>query len=147
MKTNRPNLKNVLSLSISVMILFSFTLKNSINPLQNKTFIINGNGFENIDRTSYELTSFEQNEIYTYGNFISFTDSTFHSYYRAECGNDCFTDVKGTYFFKSDSIIQIFVKTIVKSGKCLAVEDFQKRDFGFYKLIENTNSIILTRKN
>ena len=144
MGTIKFNLKYLACLSLLV-ILSSFTFVNS-NTLKNQTFRVNGNAFETIGRNSYILSFFKEKEgTYSYGNFIEFTGSIFHSYYRAPCGNDCFTDVQGRYTFLTDSTIKVFVTSITKSGMCRMEKDYTKGDFGIYTISNDNNTIKITK--
>jgi hypothetical protein len=136
------SLKHLAYLSLLV-VLSSFTFVNS-NTLKNQTFGVNGNAFEKIERNSYTFTYLEDFSN-PYGNFIDFTDSIFHSYYRAPCGNDCFTDVKGTYNFLTDSTVQFFITSITKKGKCMMNKDYTKGNFGVYIIQKKINSITLIK--
>lgn len=71
--------------------------KISLNGL---TYKSSYNVFAEEDRDKYILERFENLEGgFSWGNFISFTEKTFHTYYNAPCGNDCFTSVDGSYKF------------------------------------------------
>ena len=70
-----------------------------------------------------------------WGNFISFTDSTFHTNYSASCGVDCFVTVDGNYKFIASDKIEVFVKTIARSGFCHNESEEPKKSFGIYQII------------
>ena len=145
METIKYNFKLFICLSLLVA-LSSFTYIDYTNSLKNKTFRVDGNAFEKIERESYTLSVFEKTKTYSYGNFITFTDSTFHSYYTAPCGNDCFTDVKGTYTFLTDSTVQFFVNSITKTGHCMMSKDYTKGSFGVYTIQKTNNTITLIKQ-
>ncbi len=103
--------------------------------------------FENPKTDSFNLTNvkFLMNNR-SWGNFISFTDSSFFCYYSASCGNDCFTDLNGTYKFVSQDEIDIWVDTITKSGMCYSNQTEKFGSRGKFKIIENKDlSLTLKR--
>ena len=135
-----------------VLSVFSFNSKTEITPVNNilkgKTFRTDGIGFEKLERRTYNLSELDKNQDgkhFVYGYFTQFNDSTFQSYYRAPCGNDCFTDVQGKYHYVNDSTINVFVDTISKHGDCLMPENYYKGDFGNYTLSIEKNKIKLSK--
>jgi hypothetical protein len=137
-----------------VFSVFSFNTKTKaeITPINNilkrKTFRTDGIGFEKLERKTYNLSEIDKEKDrkhFVYGYFIQFNDSTFQSYYRAPCGNDCFTNVQGKYHYLNDSTINVFVDTISKHGKCIMPQDYYKGNFGNYTLSINKSTIKLSK--
>ena len=66
---------------------------------------------------SYSL-KFKTQEI-AWGNFVHFSQNgTFKSYYKSDCGNDCFRTINGRYRQVSEKEISVSVNSVRYSGWC-----------------------------
>ena len=74
--------------------------------------------FESEEVGQYSFEKFVADGQMHWGNFIQFEENTFSTYYRAPCGNDCFTSVNGDYRFIGENLIKIKVTSISYSGFC-----------------------------
>ncbi len=108
------------------------------NYLMGTSWKTNGVPFENKDEESYSLTAKgDGNDIMDqWGHSIYFDTLTFSSSYSAPCGNDCFTSVKGTYFFTAENRIRDKVKSIDRHGFCQKKSEEINQDYGFYDLVK-----------
>ncbi|MFT4602333.1 MAG: hypothetical protein ACI857_002519 [Arenicella sp.] len=85
--------------------------------------------------TAYRLLQNSSADPYFgWGNFITFTDSTFSTNYSASCGNDCFRSVTGSYEFMGSNKIKVFVKKIERTGMCMLESETPNKSFGIYRL-------------
>lgn len=92
------------------------------NELQNTHWIINTGGLIAPDGDSIYYLSERIDSILLF-NFhaIDFLDEErFRSYDSWECGNDCFTEVYGRYYFTEAKQIKMEVDSIRTSGTCMA---------------------------
>lgn len=53
-----------------------------------------------------------------WGNFISFKDNSFHTWYSAPCGVDCFTKIKGSLKWLNSTTMELTVSEITRSKLC-----------------------------
>lgn len=53
-------------------------------------------------------------------------EEKFQSYDSWECGNDCFTEVYGRYYFSEANQIKMEVDSISQSGTCQALTEIFK---------------------
>ena len=103
---------------------------------------------EDTDRYLIYIPTESNNEGYIqWGNFINFTDSTFYTSYSAPCGNDCFVSVSGRYKFVGSDKIEVFVKTIDRSGFCQAKSESPKKSFGIYQINKTDNGYEIVKEN
>ena len=99
-----------------------------------RTWQINAPAFFDSNMKTYTLRL-----NYGFGHFVEFKeDNTFKAYYRASCGNDCFTQTEGNYTLKGDTI-EIFVSSAEQTGFCLKPISFKNRKIGSFKIIKKTN--------
>lgn len=111
------------------------------------TYTSTYNVFSEEDRNQYILEDFVKLKSgYSWGNFISFTEKSFHTYYSAPCGNDCFTSVDGTYKFVGENRIQVFVETINRSGFCQLKSEEPQKSFGIYEIKRTKSGLTLTKE-
>ena len=110
-------------------------------------------------RTDYHCFSTDTIDVYTltvqdemqwsWGNSITFTDSTFQTDYSAPCGMDCFTNVYGTYKYVGNDQIEIYVKTISRNGLCMnndtGIEEVN-RVYGVYRLEQTDNGMKIIKE-
>ncbi len=117
-----------------------------INPLKG-TWRINGNAFVNPETSVYKLTPIDSKARFQFGTFVRFDENgSFHGFYRAQCGNDCFTKVEGTYKFRNDNKISVFIKEINRGGFCNKESEVLNKNRGTFELeIKKNDSICLNR--
>lgn len=107
-----------------------------------KTWQINSPAFLHFSTESYTLNS----KKFGFGHFIEFKENgTFEAYYRASCGNDCFTKSKGSYTLKNDTL-EIFVLSAEQTGFCLDAISYKNKKMGSFKIIKKTNDIFSLKK-
>ena len=95
-----------------LLIVIHLTASSHIDPntyfkerieLQNNSWKLDGQCLETENEDGFILNPYlESNadEIASkWGYYISFTENTFQTSYRARCGVDCFTSVSGTYLW------------------------------------------------
>jgi hypothetical protein len=113
-----------------------------------KTWKINGNAFININTEIYQLT-LETEDKFQFGHFVTFSENgTFHGFYKARCGNDCFTSVEGTYKFIKKNKISIFINEIKRNGFCSEKSMTMNKHMGIFELDQkSTDNIMLRRKS
>lgn len=114
------------------------------NLLKGKKYSSIGVPFEKKSREKYTFSIPEKTQIW--GNFIEFHDSTFVTYYRASCGNDCFTSVKGKYSV-NDNKLHIYVEAVEKNGMCLDPKDYDLGDYGDFEMTISADNIKLLKIN
>jgi hypothetical protein len=116
------------------------------NPLKG-TWRINGNAFVNPETSVYKLKAIDSKVRFQFGTFVRFDeDGSFHGFYRAQCGNDCFTKVEGTYKFNSMNKITVFIKEINRGGFCNKESEVLNKNMGTFELeIKSKESIFLNR--
>ncbi|MBN2893433.1 MAG: hypothetical protein JXL97_16285 [Bacteroidales bacterium] len=94
---------------------------------------------------SYTFTKFDENKL-NFGNFIEFVDSVnFKSYNKAQCGNDCFVTVTGTYFLHENNIISFSVDIVGYTGMCKIKDEKRGENETFYSMEINDDDITLTK--
>ena len=119
-----------------------------MNPLV-KTWKINAKAFVDLKRENYILSPSNPNEKYQYGNFVSFSkNGSFHGFYSAPCGNDCFTSINGTYKLIGKNKISIFIKEIERSGFCAEKSMVINKQVGYFEIdLISIDKIILKRQS
>ena len=106
------------------------------------------NVFSSDSTSTYQIFKNDLDDPYfIWGNFISFTDSTFQTRYSASCGVDCFTKVQGNYKFVSSNEIEVFVKTIDRSGFCRTESVAPNKSFGVYKISKTLKGYEIKKLN
>jgi hypothetical protein len=105
------------------------------NLLVGTTWKVNGTPFETKEKEQYTFSEINTEDFDGHwGHFISFDTTTFSSSYSAPCGNDCFTNVNGEYYFETSFKIHISVKEINRHGFCSKKSESLNRDYGYYTL-------------
>ena len=115
--------------------------------LNNTTWRVSGSCLENEDQASFSLYSYSISDdpMKSWGYFISFTDKSFKTTYRAQCGVDCFTSVNGTYKLIGNNKIKFFVEDISRSGFCNLESESPKKSFGTFSISQNKNGLTFTK--
>lgn len=138
-------------------LLISFGLSNQSVLKENSTLLYN------LEASSFSLVNtwqingpaffYPNTETYTlnskgdsFGYFVEFNeDETFQGYYRAPCGNDCFTQINGTYTIKDD-MVEIFVISAKQTGFCSESTSFSNKKIGTFKITKKTKNILLLKR-
>src|SRR5688572_22616541 len=116
------------------------------NILIGTSWKTNGVPFESKDEKQYTLSTFDENDFDGHwGHFITFDETTFSSSYSAPCGNDCFTNVSGEYYFESAFQIHIKVNEINRHGFCEKKSETLNKDYGSYTLERTETGWTLTK--
>ena len=141
-----------------LLIVIHLTASSHIDPntyfkerieLQNNYWKLDGQCLETENEDGFILNPYlESNadEIASkWGYYISFTENTFQTSYRARCGVDCFTSVSGTYLWVGSNKIEFFVSKISRGKYCSQTSETPNKSFGIYELKTNGERIILKR--
>ena len=111
--------------------------------LENSSWKIDGKCLETENEDGFVLCSYSESAgdiASRWGYFISFTDNTFQTSYRAPCGVDCFTSVNGTYKWLAPNKMELFVSKISRRKYCNKGSEFPDKSFGVYMVsVENEN--------
>ncbi len=131
------------------LLLVSFQSRSSAPPAESyDNHLVNTNWrvdrvpFGEQEQQIYSMTPVSD-EQFQWGHFISFTEDSFESSYRALCGNDCFTRVIGTYRYVGEYQINITVEEVSYSGFC---DNRERTPFSArYKLSFEGDTLTLTK--
>lgn len=117
------------------------------NYLSGTSWKVDGAPFADEDRTTYNFYEYEIVNFYDgYGHFIDFDDNHFSSHYSAQCGNDCFTNVNGTYSFLDETTVKITVTEINRRGFCNEETKTGLQIKYNYKIEKTNNGYKLTKE-
>lgn len=121
--------KTVALVFFSFTIISVFSCKNPerkktqfSNYLKNTHWIVNSGGLIIPDgEKTYSLSKRINSAVIFNFHAVNFVDEEkFQSYDSWECGNDCFTEVYGRYYFSEANQIKMEVDSISQSGTCQA---------------------------
>ncbi len=115
--------------------------------LNNTEWRLSGRCLESVEQSEFSIYTIQHsNDIsHRWGYFITFSDRTFSTNYRARCGVDCFTSVSGTYEWRSDDTIEFFVETIQRNGYCQKESEAPRKSFGVFRISSSEKGFLLTR--
>ena len=133
-------------LTSSWMISLSQTISSI--ELQNSSWKIDGKCLETENEDGFVLCSYSESAgdiASRWGYYISFTENTFQTSYRAPCGVDCFTSVSGTYQWVAPNKMELFVSKTSRSKYCNKSSENPNKSFGIYELKTNGERIVLRR--
>ena len=133
-------------LTSSWMISLSQTISSI--ELQNSSWRIDGKCLETENEDGFVLCSYSESAgdiASRWGYYISFTENTFQTSYRARCGVDCFTSVSGAYQWVAPNKMELFVSKISRSKYCNESSENPNKSFGIYELKTNGERIVLRR--
>ena len=131
----------------SKAVMVAKTSPNSPNPLAQTSWRIDGNAFVSKERESYSLSPKDPDNQFEYGYFVDFKeDGSFHGYYTARCGNDCFTTIYGTYTMLNESQVKIFVKSVSQKGECNDNLSFKNREMGTFEIVQQPKKAFLLKR-
>lgn len=111
--------------------------------LKNRSWKLDGKCLETQNEDGFILSAYSESTgdiASRWGYFISFTENSFQTSYRAPCGLDCFTSVSGTYQWLAPNKMELFVSTISRSKHCNKDSESPNKSFGIYRIsVENDN--------
>ncbi|MDN3706889.1 hypothetical protein QW060_07055 [Myroides ceti] len=124
--------------------------KHFPNDLKNTNWIVNSGGLITPDGEQiYDLTQKKDTAVIFNFHAVKFLDEEkFKSYDSWECGNDCFTEIHGKYYFTEANQIKMVVDSISTSGTCLApTQMFKPSKEMVFDLTREGEHLQLIRKN
>jgi hypothetical protein len=115
--------------------------------LNNTTWRVGGSCLENENQPGFSIYSdkAKENSLNSWGYFISFTDKSFKTTYRAQCGVDCFTSVTGTYELIGGNNVKFYVADISRGGFCTAKSESPNKSFGIFSIAHIKNGLAFTK--
>lgn len=120
--------KNVTFPFLGILLVLIFSCRkperkktNFPNYLKNTEWIVNEGGLITPDGGKiYSMSPRDTALIFNFHAVNFLDDEKFKSYDSWECGNDCFTEVHGRYYFTEVNQIKMEVDSINQSGTCQA---------------------------
>jgi len=122
---------------------------NFPNDLKNSKWIIQEGGLFTIDGdTTYRLSKRIDTAFIFNLYAVDFLDQErFTSYDSWECGNDCFTQIFGRYYFTKADQIEMQVDSIARSGTCEApTQVFTISKVMSFNMVKKGDQLQLIRK-
>ncbi|WP_278554921.1 hypothetical protein [Elizabethkingia bruuniana] len=148
--------KNFAFLFLSVLLIIIFSCKEPErkktifpNYLKNTNWIVNEGGLIAPDggKTYYMSPRIDTAVIFNFHAVNFLDEEKFRSYDAWECGNDCFTEVHGRYYFTEANQIKMEVDSISKSDFCDApIQIFKPSKEMVFDLVKEGEQLKLTRK-
>ena len=80
-----------------------------------------------------------------WGTFINFEEGTFHTSYSAQCGNDCFQSLIGTYKILENNQVEFFVEKITRNSYCPQKTEIINKSIGIFQMNKSEKGIDFTR--
>ncbi|MGE8431632.1 hypothetical protein [Chryseobacterium joostei] len=148
--------KNFVLPFLSVLLIILFSCKNPErektnfqNYLKNTNWIVDSGGLMTPDgEKTYDLSKRIDTAIIFNFHAVNFLDEEkFKSYDAWQCGNDCFTEVYGRYYFTEANQIKMEVDSIRKSEFCdVPTQIFKPSKEMFFNLVKEKEKLQLVRK-
>ena len=148
--------KNFVLPFLSVLLIILFSCKNPErkktnfqNYLKNTNWIVDSGGLMTPDgEKTYDLSKRIDSAIIFNFHAVNFLDEEkFKSYDAWQCGNDCFTEVHGRYYFTEANQIKMEVDSIRKSEFCdVPTQIFKPSKEMFFNLVKEKEKLQLVRK-
>lgn len=148
--------KNFVFLFLSTLLIILFSCKeperkksNFQNYLKNTNWIVDRGGLITPDgEKTYDLSKRIDTAIIFNFHAVNFLDEEkFKSYDAWQCGNDCFTEIHGRYYFTEANQIKMEVDSIRKSEFCTApTQTFKPSIAMFFNLSRDGERLRLIRK-
>ncbi|OPC16491.1 hypothetical protein BAY01_01950 [Elizabethkingia miricola] len=149
--------KNLAFLFLSVLLIIIFSCKeperkkaNFPNYLKNTNWIVNEGGLIAPDggKTYYMSPRIDTAVIFNFHAVNFLDEEKFRSYDAWECGNDCFTEVHGRYYFTEANQIKMEVDSISKSDFCdMPTQIFNPSKEMVFDLVKEGKQLKLIRKD
>lgn len=140
---------------LSVVLITVFSCKeptrkkaNFPNYLKNTDWIVKEGGLITPDGSkNYNLSPRDTALIFNFHG-VTFSDAEhFNSYDSWQCGNDCFTEIHGKYYFTEKNQIQMEVDSIRKSEFCdVQTQIFKPSKIISFDLVKKEDQLQLIRK-
>ncbi|HCM35846.1 MAG TPA: hypothetical protein DF603_17030 [Chryseobacterium sp.] len=148
--------KNFVFPFLSALLIILFSCKNPErkkinfqNYLKNTNWIVDSGGLMTPDgEKTYDLSKRIDTAIIFNFHAVNFLDEEkFKSYDAWQCGNDCFTEVHGRYYFTEANQIKMEVDSIRKSEFCdVPTRIFKPSKEMFFNLVKEKEKLQLVRK-
>ncbi|WP_228435075.1 hypothetical protein [Chryseobacterium joostei] len=148
--------KNFVFPFLSALLIIFFSCKNPErkktnfqNYLKNTNWIVDSGGLMTPDgEKTYDLSKRIDTAVIFNFHAVNFLDEEkFKSYDAWQCGNDCFTEVHGRYYFTEANQIKMEVDSIRKSEFCdVPTQIFKPSKEMFFNLVKEKEKLQLVRK-
>ncbi|RQO40891.1 hypothetical protein DBR39_05740 [Chryseobacterium sp. KBW03] len=148
--------KTLTLIFFSFMIICVFSCKNPErkktnfpNYLKNTNWIVNVGGLITPEGgKTYSLSKRIDSALILNFHAVNFLDEEkFKSYDSWQCGNDCFTEVYGRYYFTETNQIEMEVDSVSKSGTCDApTKIFKPSKAMSFDIVKKGEQLQLIRK-
>ncbi|WP_284464820.1 hypothetical protein [Chryseobacterium sp.] len=148
--------KNFVFPFLSALLIILFSCKNPErkktnfqNYLKNTNWIVDSGGLMTPDGEKiYDLSKRIDTAVIFNFHAVNFLDEEkFKSYDAWQCGNDCFTEVHGRYYFTEANQIKMEVDSIRKSEFCdVPTQIFKPSKEMFFNLVKEKEKLQLVRK-
>lgn len=148
--------KNFIFPFLSALLIILFSCKNPErkktnfqNYLKNTNWIVDSGGLMTPDgEKTYDLSKRIDTAVIFNFHAVNFLDEEkFKSYDAWQCGNDCFTEVHGRYYFTEANQIKMEVDSIRKSEFCdVPTQIFKPSKEMFFNLVKEKEKLQLVRK-
>ncbi|MDV2458622.1 hypothetical protein CMU96_16205 [Elizabethkingia anophelis] len=155
-KKNTMIKKNLAFLFLSTLLIIIFSCKKQErkktifpNYLRNTRWIVNEGGLIAPDggKTYYLSPRIDTAVIFNFHAVNFLDEEKFRSYDAWECGNDCFTEVHGRYYFTEANQIKMEVDSISKSDFCdMPTQIFKPSKEMVFDLVKDGEQLKLIRK-
>lgn len=80
-----------------------------------------------------------------FGTFVDFGENTFHTRYVAQCGNDCFTSVSGSYKLLGNNQVEFFIEKIGRRGTCAQQDEIIKETIGIFEMAKTDKGMMFRK--
>ncbi len=140
-----------------LLIVIYLTASSQIDPntyfkerieLQNNSWKIDGKCLETENEDGFILSAYSESTVdiaSRWGYFISFTENSFQTSYRARCGVDCFTSISGTYQWLAPNKLELFVSNISRRKYCNKASESPNKSFGIYTVSVENDKVLFQR--
>ncbi|CAH0203932.1 hypothetical protein [Chryseobacterium sp. Bi04] len=118
------------------------------NYLKNKEWIVNEGGLIIPDGGKiYSMSPRDTALIFNFHGVTFLDEEKFKSYDAWQCGNDCFTEIHGRYYFTEANQIKMEVDSITRSEFCNApTQTFKPPKVMSFNLLKEGKQLKLKRK-
>jgi len=140
-----------------LLIVIYLTASSQIDPntyfkerieLQNNSWKLDGKCLETENEDGFILSAYSESTVdiaSRWGYFISFTENSFQTSYRARCGVDCFTSVSGTYQWLAPNKLELFVSNISRRKYCNKASESPNKSIGIYMVSVENGKVLFQR--
>ncbi|OPC35220.1 hypothetical protein BAX97_09970 [Elizabethkingia meningoseptica] len=148
--------KNFVFLILGALLMMIFSCKESErkktnfpNYLKNTNWIVNAGGLITPEgEKTYDLSQKTDTAVVFNFHAVNFLDDEkFESYDSWQCGNDCFTEIHGRYYFTESNQIKMEIDSIRKSEFCdVPTQIFKPSKQMIFNLAKKGKQLKLVRK-